>query len=62
MKNEIVELRKQVKDQNSTVEELVSDTEPIRNRREVAEMLMVWSKSLKYNKHKGVKDRLKQTG
>lgn len=47
MKNEIVELRKQIKDQNNTVEELISDTEPVGNRRDVAENLIVWRKSLK---------------
>lgn len=47
MKNEIVELSKQIEDQHDTIEELVSDIEPVRNSGKVAETLMLWSKSLK---------------
>lgn len=47
MKNEIVELRKQIEDQHNTTEEIISDSEPVRNSVEVAETLMLWGKSLK---------------
>lgn len=47
MKNEIVELRKQIEDQHNTTEELINDIEPIRNSVEVDETLMLWGKSLK---------------
>lgn len=46
MKNEIVELSKQIEDQHNTVEELVSDIEAVRTSGKVAETLMLWSKSL----------------
>lgn len=46
MKSEIVELWEQIMDQNNTIKKLVSGGEPIRNRIEMAENLMGWSKSL----------------
>lgn len=46
MKNEIVELSKQIEDQHNTVEELVSDIEPVRTSGKVAETLMLLEQKL----------------